>query len=219
VGTEAHRATAGLAPVVGDRVWTVPNALSALRLVGVPVFCWLLLGADRSWGDWAAVSVLGFSGVTDWLDGKLARLLGQTSRLGQLLDPAADRLYIVATVLCLTARGIVPVILTVVLLVREALLAALLPVLRRHGYGPLPVHYLGKAATLSLLYAFPLLFLAVHAGEVALVIGWAFTVWGCCLYWFAGVVYAVQVRALTRPGGPGGPAAGGRPDAVERALA
>jgi cardiolipin synthase len=158
--------------------------------------------------------------VSDYLDGKLARMLGQTSRVGQLLDPAADRLYIVATVLCLTARSIVPVVLTVVLLVREAILAGLLPVLRRHGYGPLPVHYLGKAATLSLLYAFPLLLLAVHAGEVALVIGWAFTVWGCCLYWFAGVVYAVQVRALTtRRGRGGGPAAGGRPDAVERALA
>ena len=204
-------------------MWTVPNLLSAARLAGVPVFCWLLLGADRGWGDWAALGVLMFSGISDYLDGKLARALGQTSRLGQLLDPAADRLYIVATVLCFTARSIIPVVLAAVLLLREAILAGLLPVLRRHGYGPLPVHYLGKAATLSLLYAFPLLLLGIRSGsvaEVARVVGWAFTVWGCCLYWFSGAVYAVQVRALTRPHGRGGgPAAGGRPDAVERALA
>jgi cardiolipin synthase len=222
----AHVATrdAASSTPVADRVWTVPNVLSATRLIGVPVFCWLLLGADHAWGDWAALGVLGYSGVSDWLDGKLARALRQTSRLGQLLDPAADRLYIVATLVTFTVRDIVPIVLTVVLLAREAALAGLLPVLRRHGYGPLPVHYLGKAATLGLLYAFPLRLLGVRGGagvdDVARVLGWAFTVWGTCMYWFAGVLYAVQVRRLVRGDEPGQqPPRGERPDAPREALA
>jgi cardiolipin synthase len=142
-----------------------------------------------------------YSGITDYLDGKLARAWGQTSRLGQLLDPAADRLYVVATVAAFTVRSIIPLVLTGVLVARELFLGALLPVLRRHGYGPLPVSYLGKTATLCLLYAFPLLLLGTRAGalgDVTRVIGWAFTVWGTALYWFAGGCYAVQVHRLTR---------------------
>ena len=206
-----------------DRVWTIPNALSFARLLLVPVFLWLLLGPRSEAADWAALGILMFSGISDYLDGKIARAWGQTSRLGQLLDPAADRLYIVATVVAFTVRGIVPVVLLVVLAARELFLGALLPVLRRHGYGPPPVHYLGKAATLNLLYAFPLLLLGTHAGavgDVTRVVGWAFTVWGTCLYWFAGVLYALQVRRLTRPGGPaGGTAAGRRSGDREGAIA
>ena len=95
------------------------------------------------------------SGVTDYLDGKIARAWGQTSRLGTLLDPAADRLYILATLIGLTVRDVVPLWLTLLLVGRDVLLACTLPVLRRHGYGPLPVHYLGKAATFNLLCRLP----------------------------------------------------------------
>ena len=202
--SDRFAASAGTPPVtapITDRVWTIPNILSFARLLGVPVFLWLLLGPRTGWADSAALGVLMFSGVSDYLDGKLARAWGQTSRLGQLLDPAADRLYIVATVAAFTVRGIIPLVLTLVLFARELFLAALLPVLSRHGYGPLPVHYLGKAATFNLLYAFPLLLLGSRAGalgDVTRVVGWAFTVWGTCLYWFAGVLYAVQVRRLVR---------------------
>ncbi|MFL6136821.1 MAG: CDP-alcohol phosphatidyltransferase family protein [Frankiaceae bacterium] len=197
----AARAAARADAPVGDRVWTVPNLLSIARLVGVPVFLWLLLGPRSGWADWAALGVLMLSGITDYLDGKLARAWGQTSRLGQLLDPAADRLYVVATIAAFTIRGIIPLVLTAVLVARELFLAALLPVLRRHGYGPLAVNYVGKAATLCLLYAFPLLLLGTRSGalgDVTRVIGWSFTVWGTALYWVAGAVYAVQVRRLTR---------------------
>lgn len=182
-----------------SRVLTVPNALSGLRLLGVPLFLWLVLGPEAD--GWALV-VLAVSGVSDWLDGQLARRWGQVSRLGQVLDPAADRLYILATLLGLALRGIIPWWLVPLLVSRDVLLGLLLPVLRRHGYGPLPVHFLGKAATFSLLYAFPLLLLgdgqSVHAA-IAKTIGWAFAVWGAALYWWAGALYVVQVRRLVAP--------------------
>jgi CDP-diacylglycerol--glycerol-3-phosphate 3-phosphatidyltransferase len=181
-----------------DRVLTVPNLLSLLRLLGVPIFLWLLLGPHE---DLAALGVLAFAGVSDYLDGKLARWLGQTSRLGVLLDPAADRLYILATLVAFVLRDIIPWWLAAMIIGRDLVLGLCLPVLRRHGYGPPPVHYLGKAATFNLLYAFPLLLLGAGTGTLADVcrpIGWAFTVWGTALYLWAGVLYLVQVAHLVR---------------------
>jgi cardiolipin synthase len=175
-----------------DRVLTIPNALSAARLVGVPFFLWLVLNEH----DAAAVIVLMVSGFTDWLDGKIARRWNQMSRVGQLLDPAADRLYILATLVGLTVRDVVPLWLTIVLVGRDVLLSFTLPVLRRHGYGPLPVHFLGKAATFNLLAGFPLLLLGEGGSllsQVAHAFGWAFAIWGTALYWWAGVLYVVQV--------------------------
>jgi cardiolipin synthase (CMP-forming) len=181
-----------------DRVWTVPNALSVLRLLGVPLFLWLLLGPEAD--GWAVV-VLMVSGVTDWADGKLARVLGQASRLGALLDPAADRLYIVSTLVAFVLRDVVPLWLVAVLVGRELVLGLMLLVLRWYGYPPLQVHYLGKAATLILLYAFPLLLLA--DGGSAWVpwvapVAWALTIWGSALYVLAGLFYVVQVAGLVR---------------------
>ena len=181
-----------------DRVWTLPNALSVLRLLGVPLFLWLLLGPEAD--GWALV-ILVVSGFTDWLDGKLARWLNQGSKLGALLDPAADRLYIVAALLALALRGIVPVWLVAVLLGRELVLGVALLVLRRYGYPPLQVHYLGKAATLLLLYAFPGLLLAYGSNPVAAVaepIAWALTIWGTVLYVLSGALYLVQVAGIVR---------------------
>jgi CDP-diacylglycerol--glycerol-3-phosphate 3-phosphatidyltransferase len=188
-----------------DRVVTLPNALSVLRLVGVPFFFWLVLSEH----DGAAVLVLMVSGVTDYLDGKIARAWGQTSRLGTLLDPAADRLYILATLIGLTIRDVVPLWLTLLLIGRDVLLAATLPLLKRRGYGPLPVHYLGKAATFNLLCGFPLILLGEWTntlGDVAHAFGWAFAIWGTALYWWAGVLYLVQVRSLLRHEPEGAPA-------------
>jgi CDP-diacylglycerol--glycerol-3-phosphate 3-phosphatidyltransferase len=198
---EVPSATAEAPPSGGDdRVLTVPNALSALRFLGVGLFLWLLLGPHA---DAGAVAVLAASAVTDWLDGVLARALGQTSRLGILLDPAADRLYIVSTVVALAVRGIIPYWLLGVLVFRDLALAATLPVLKRHGYGPLPVHFLGKTATLNLLYGFPLLLLAeiLTPGLPGAIVGafaWAFVGWGTALYWWAGGLYVVHVRKLLR---------------------
>jgi cardiolipin synthase len=189
-----------------ERVVTVPNALSVLRLAGVPLFLWLLLGPHA---DGWAVLVLMVAGITDWLDGKAARWLDQYSRLGELLDPAADRLYILATLFAFLVRGIVPWWVVAALVGRDVVLAGCVAVLRRRGYGPFPVAYLGKAATFNLLYAFPLLLLAqpdsaLPAAMLGVVraFGYAFTGWGGTLYLWSGVVYLIQFgRALRRPVG------------------
>ena len=198
VAPAARRGSAVGAAMPVDRVVTVPNALSVLRLLGVPVFLWLVLVRHA---DGLALAVLAVAGITDYLDGRLARALGQISRLGQLLDPAVDRLYILATVVALAVRDVIPLWLAVALPARDLLLAPTLPLLARRGYRPLPVHFLGKAATFNLLYAFPLLLLGAGSGAVAGVarpIGWAFTIWGAALYWWAGVLYAVQVGRVLR---------------------
>jgi cardiolipin synthase (CMP-forming) len=185
-----------------DRIVTIPNLLSVLRLLGVPLFLYLLLGPHA---DGWALTVLALSGFSDWADGKLARLLNQTSRIGILLDPAADRLYILATLIAFVARDIIPLWLAAVIIGRDVLLAGTLPILRRHGYGPPPVHHLGKAATFALLYAFPLLLLAQGHGtpsDLARPMGWAFTIWGSALYLWAGALYVLQVARLVRPASP-----------------
>ena len=179
-----------------NRVWTVPNLLSMARLAGVPLFLWLVLGPEA---DAWALALLMLSGVTDWLDGYLARKLNQRSTLGEILDPVADRLYILAVVIGLALRDIVPWWIAIVLPLRDLLLWGLVPFLRTRGYSALPVHFLGKAATFNLLYAFPLLLLGDGEGVVATlanVFGWAFAWWGIGLYWWAGVLYAWQVRKL-----------------------
>jgi cardiolipin synthase len=184
-----------------DRVLTVPNALSGLRLLGVPVFLWLVLGPHA---DVWAVGLLMVSGFTDFLDGYLARRWHQISRVGQLLDPVADRLYILATLVGLGIRDIVPWWLVVFLLLRDVMLLATGPTLRRLGLTALPVHFLGKAATANLLYAFPLLLLGDGTGgwaRLARVLGWAFAIWGTALYWWAGLLYLDQVRRLSREHG------------------
>ena len=179
-----------------ERLLTVPNVLSLVRIALVPVFLWLVLGPEQ---DVAALAVLVVSGVTDYLDGKIARSLGQTSRLGAILDPVADRLYILAVVVGLGLREIIPWWLAVLLPLRDVFLFSLVPFLRTRGFSALPVHFLGKAATAGLLYAFPLLLLGDGTGviaDLANVFGWAFTIWGVGLYWWAGVLYAFQLRHL-----------------------
>lgn len=181
-----------------DRVWTVPNVLSLLRLLGVPLVVWLILGPQA---DGLAVIVLVVSGLTDWLDGYLARALNQRSRIGQLLDPVADRLYILAIVGSLAIRGIIPWWLVIVLAARDVVIALLVPILHTRGYSTLPVHFLGKAATFCLLYAFPLVLLGAGSGSgalVARVVGWAFALWGTGLYWWAGILYVRQTIDLLR---------------------
>ncbi len=184
------------------RVLTVPNLLSVLRLAGVPVFLWLLLGGGGSaTTDIWAIVVLGLGGVSDWADGKLARLLNQYSRLGELLDPAADRLYILAALLGLGLRGVVPWWAVAALVGRDLVLAACLPLLRRRGYGPPPVVYLGKAATFLLLWTFPLLLAGLQTGwfaDLCRPTGYAIAVWGSALYLYTGVLYLAQVVLALR---------------------
>ncbi|WP_240181752.1 CDP-alcohol phosphatidyltransferase family protein [Nocardioides sp. 616] len=183
-------------PQRAARMWTVPNLLSLARLATIPLFLWLVLGPEAD--GWALVLLM-VSGLTDYLDGYLARVLDQRSPLGELLDPIADRLYILAVVFGLAMRDIVPWWVAAILPLRDLLLWGLVPVLRTRGFSALPVHFLGKAATFNLLYAFPLLLLGEGSGTIATladVFGWAFAIWGIGLYWWAGVLYAWQVRTL-----------------------
>ena len=186
----------GADEAVSNRVLTLPNVISAVRLALVPVLGWLLAGGH----DLAALVVLALASASDWLDGVLARRLHQVSRLGQLLDPAADRLFILVTIVVLAWRGLLPWWLVAALVARDAVLAVMQLVLARAGWAPLQVHLAGKAGTFALLYAFPLLLLArlMPPGWAAAVdaVGWAAAWWGLGLYWAAAVLYLVQARRV-----------------------
>lgn len=182
---------------VSDRVFTVPNLLSFLRLALVPVFLVLILLGHDGW----ALLVLIFSSLSDYADGVIARRFNLITRLGQLLDPAADRLFIFAALIGLTVREVIPWWLLLVIVGRDVMLLALGVVLANLGYGPLPVHHLGKAATLCLFYALPVLMLGLAFEQLAFLtqpVGWAFALWGAFLYWVAGVLYAQQTIRLSR---------------------
>jgi len=181
------------------RILTIPNAISFARLIGVPVFLYLFLATDATV---AAVVVLAVGGSSDWVDGYLARRLNQVSRLGELMDPLADRLYILATLIAFTVRSVVTWQFTAALLLRDAMMIVCLLVMRRHNFGPPAVHYLGKTATFILLFAFPVLLLA-HAldgrpSTFFFASGWALAWWGIVLYWVAAGFYVVQARSVVR---------------------
>jgi len=178
--------------------WTIPNALSALRLLGVPIFFWLIVGPEK---DGIALIILIVSSFTDWLDGFLARKLNQFSRLGELLDPLADRLYVIAALAALYLRELLPLWVVVVLVLRDFAMSLLLIYLKRLGITGVPVHFVGKAATMNLLYALPLILLGTFdglVGQLAQVFGWAFLLWGIAMYWYAGALYFHQVLEMRR---------------------
>ena len=182
-----------------DRVFTVPNVLSAVRLVLVPVFLWLLLVVHAN--AWA-VAVLMFSGFSDWADGKIARLVdNQSSRLGELLDPAVDRIYMLVIPVAMALHGSVPWWIVLTLIGRDAVLAATLPLLRTRGLTALPVTYIGKAATFALMSGLPLILLGQWDAlwsRVVLSCGWAFLIWGLAMYLWSGVLYLLQVSMVLR---------------------
>jgi cardiolipin synthase (CMP-forming) len=186
------------APPAGWGVWTWPNLVTAVRLAGIPLFCYLLLATEYYW---QAAAVLAVGGGTDWVDGQLARRLNQVSRLGRLLDPMVDRLYILTALLALTYTGLLPWLFTLAILARETVLVSLLSVLRWFGYPPLQVHFLGKTATTVVFASFPVLVIAGLVDEAAVwaaPLGWALAWWGLGLYWLAGFVYVRQGVGLIR---------------------
>jgi cardiolipin synthase len=182
---------------VSSRIFTIPNILSFIRLGLVPVFLVLIiLGHDA-----LALLTLIVSSITDFLDGVLARRLNQVTRLGQLLDPAADRLFIFAALIGLAIRGVIPWWLLAIIVGRDVVLLILGIVLANFGFGPLPVHHLGKVATFCLFYALPILMIGQAFPDAAWItnpVGWAFAVWGAFLYWWAGVIYVVETARVVR---------------------
>ncbi|MGV0873946.1 CDP-alcohol phosphatidyltransferase family protein [Mycolicibacterium sp. XJ879] len=200
--TEAHGQAPSPPDATGtarDRVLTVPNVLSAVRLALVPVFLWLLLAADAT--AWA-VGVLMFSGFSDWADGKIARLVdNQSSRLGELLDPTVDRIYMLVVPVAMAFHGSLAWWIVATLLVRDAALSATLPSLRARGLTALPVTYIGKAATFALMSGLPLILLGQWDAlwsRVILACGWGFLIWGLAMYVWSGVLYLLQVGLVIR---------------------
>lgn len=184
-------------PSLAAQALTVPNLISGSRLLLVPVFAVLISKEMDGW----ALFILAISGASDWLDGFLARKWNQQTKLGEMLDPAADRLYILVTLLGLAWRDMVPWWLVVLIILRDLLLVGTVPVLRKHNLRALPVHLAGKAGTFALLYAFPLILLSNWDGTIgvlAAVFGWAFAIWGIGLYWYAGAIYYRQTALLAK---------------------
>lgn len=169
---------------------TVPNALTALRALGIPLFLYLVAAQRYE----AAVLTLMCAGATDYLDGKLARALHQESRFGELFDPLVDRLYILSVLLSMYLSDLVPVWVLALVLIRDAFLFLLLLLMKGRGLPPFTVTFLGKAATFNLLYALPLLLLTAKGSgtlsDLAFIFGWAFAGWGVGLYLITGVSYA-----------------------------
>ena len=185
---------------------TLPNALTFARFLGIPVFVYLALGLEA---DGWAILVLAIGGATDCFDGKLARALGQESKFGEIADPTIDRLYIAATLVTLYLREAIPLWLILLLVLRDLFMLGVAAVLAAKGFAPLKVTYLGKAATFNLLYAFPLLLLALSDtwyGNLAFIFGWAFAIWGVCLYlgtaigYFRTALRTITVRPLVIEG-------------------
>jgi cardiolipin synthase len=177
---------------MSSSVISVPNALTFLRFLGIPLFIYLTLNLQAD--GWAIV-VLAIGGATDYFDGKIARAWNQTSRFGELADPAIDRLYILAILIVFLIRDIVPTWMIVIIIGRDLVLGLITIIMNRKGIPPFTVTYLGKAATFNLMYAFPFLLLAQAdgaVGTIAFVLGWSFAIWGIALYISTGVSYARQ---------------------------
>lgn len=185
-------------PAPTDKIFTVPNVISMLRIVSIPFITALVMHHHL----FASLVVLAASCASDGVDGYIARRYNQVTKLGQLLDPIADRLLIICSMLALAWVGIVPWWVLVLVALREVVLGIQILCLAQFGYGPLPVHFVGKAATAMLMITVPVfivsemgsgrLFNVLHYG------GDACAIWGCTLYWIAGFIYIHQGVGLIR---------------------
>lgn len=184
--------------VTSDRIFTLPNVISMLRLIGIPIFLYLLIVPEATWWAFALLVTIG---ATDWLDGKLARLMDQMTKLGAILDPLIDRLYLLSALIGFVIVGIIPWWVAVVLIARDAVLTLTMFVYRRRDLPPPDVIYLGKAATFALMSAFPWI-LAGHAdwpgATASSAFGHAFLVWGTGVYVWTGALYVWKALAVAK---------------------
>lgn len=177
----------------------IPNALTLLRALGVPAFLYFFLIAQK---PVISFFIIALGGVTDYLDGKLARALNQTSNFGAKFDPTVDRLYIAAVLIALASQQYLPANLVIAILIRDLLLLFMVIWQKARGIDFVEVSFLGKAATFNLLYAFPLLLLKEIdlVGGIAGIIGWAFAIWGVGLYFYTGLQYLYRGIFKSRKG-------------------
>lgn len=177
-------------------IWTVPNAISFLRILSIPVIAVLI---SKRYLIWSLV-VLAISSASDGVDGYIARRFDQVSRIGQILDPIADRLLIICSILALGWAHILPWWLLIVVGLRDVVMLLEVLLLAQYDYGPLPVHFVGKAGTALLLMSVPVLIVADLSVrpffQVLHLIGVAGAIWGASLYWIAGLIYILQGYAL-----------------------
>lgn len=184
--------------VATDRgLWTIPNVLSILRLLSVPVFVWLFVSGREN----AAVILYAVGAWTDFFDGVIARKFDQVSEIGKLLDPLADRILIIALVVALVARESLSLWLAIAIVARDVLLLSVFPILERRKVPRIAVNFTGKSATAALLFGLTLLAWSettFPGSGFADEIGLAFTVLGAVLYWAAAAMYAQAARDAIR---------------------
>jgi cardiolipin synthase (CMP-forming) len=177
------------------RVFSIPNLLSFLRLATVPVFVWLFIVDEPN----AAVALYAAAAWTDFFDGYLARRLNAVTELGKLLDPLADRVFIVALAVALVAADALPLWLALGLLTRDLLLVGAFPFVDRRGITRIPVSFAGKTATAMLLFGLTLIAYSettFPGSDLPDETGFVFTLGGGILYWITAVLYGRV--ALTR---------------------
>jgi cardiolipin synthase len=182
-----------------NRILTIPNLVTVVRLAFVPVFCWLLFGPkDRTAAAWLLAAL----GATDWVDGYLARRLDQVSDLGKVLDPVADRILLGTVVISLLIEGSVPAVVAWAVLVRERLVSAAVLALAAAGARRIDVQWVGKAGTLALMVAFPLFMMGEPGpwGRPAEFIAWGFAVPGLALSFYAAATYVPLARQALQQG-------------------
>ncbi len=178
---------------VSSRIVTIPNLISFIRLAAIPVFWWLLLGADNVV---AATILFSLIAMTDWVDGYLARRLNQVTSLGRVLDPVADRLMIASAIVAGLIADIVPVVIGVTLIVREGYMAVVTLTLVARRLGTLEVRTLGKTATFIVYSSIALFYLAAlpFLESITRPLGWIFGVVGLALYWLTALQYTGDAR-------------------------
>ena len=189
-------------PEVSTRVWTLANVISVVRLMAIPVFLYLVI-IDRLV---IAFALLVVAVLTDFVDGMVARKMNQITKLGQFLDPFADRLFIAATAIALAIQDVVPWWFVVAVMLRDALLGVGGLVMSRYGHATLPVKWWGKVSTFGLLFVLPLFLLAaivafygsVSLAEVLVMIAWPIAIAAVVLYWIVGFSYLFDAIALAK---------------------
>jgi cardiolipin synthase len=182
-----------------NRILTLPNILSFLRLLTVPIFLWLFISGREE----AAVILYGAGAWSDFFDGWLARKTNSVSELGKLLDPLADRIFIIALAVALVARDVLPLWLALAIMVRDALLLSAFPLLERRKIERVRVNFTGKSATAALLFGLTWLAWSETSFPLAAAgkwLGMSFTIFGAILYWVAAAMYAREAFGKLRPG-------------------
>ena len=187
-------------PDPAARIVTIPNVITLVRLVCVPVFVWLLADDELL----AAAVLLAVLGATDWVDGWLARRFDQGSDFGKVFDPVADRILLLVAGVALIVQGSVPLVVGILVLAREVIISVAVLALAAAGARRIDVQWVGKAGTLALMFAFPLFLWAdaIHgdAHDLVLFAAWFMAVCGLVLSYYAAATYVPLARTALRDG-------------------